>query len=128
MKADIEKRKYPRVKLTGYTANIAGESFVYSGVVQDASFEGIQLSDLPKRFSAVKGERFSVIVSSFFDSTHYKLTVHSQWRRKSDIYVAVGFNVVNAPASWKTFIRQALPEQQNETEEEVWDKYLSAKV
>ncbi|XOF32194.1 MAG: PilZ domain-containing protein [Candidatus Electrothrix sp. YB6] len=134
MTKHIERRKHPRIKLTGYTADITDGSIVYTATVQDASFEGVLLNDLPKRFATtVKGEQFSIIVSGYTDSTHYKFKVHSCWQQQDAFSVMVGFNIVNAPASWKALIRQELPmeEQDNQEEnqeEEIWDQYVSARV
>ena len=83
--------------MDGYTANIASDGFVYTATVQDVSLKGIQLQGLPARFTAVKGERFSVVISDYQEVMHYKLTVHSKWRKKDGRLVAVGFHIANAP-------------------------------
>ena len=125
---DIEKRIQPRMQLNGYTADIIQEGSVYTATVQDASLQGLQLQDLPTRFSAVKGEKFTVIVSSLFDSEHYKLTVHSQWRKKNGRSVVIGFHVVNAPAAWKQLISIKMPDNNFESPEEgIWDQYVGAR-
>ena len=130
MYKNIEKRLKPRMELNGYTADIIQDGFVYTATVYDASLEGIQLQDLPARFFAVKGDRFTIIVSSFLDSSiHYKLTVHSQWRKKEGRSVIVGFHVANAPAAWKQLINMRMPENDLESPEEgIWDQYISARV
>ena len=129
MNNNIEKRLQPRMPLNGYTADIIQDGFVYTATVQDASLNGICLYDLPDRFSAVRGDRFTVIVSSFFSSTHYKLTVHSQWKKKDYRTVAIGFNIVNAPATWKKLINTRMPENVLELSEEgAWDQYAGARV
>ena len=124
-----EKRRQPRKQLDGYTANIANNGFVYNATVQDISLKGIQLQGLPDRFTAVKGEQFSVVVSDFQDVTHYKLTVHSKWRKKDGRMVAVGFHIANAPVSWKHFIRQEVPaDDDGSSEKGAWDQYVGARI
>ncbi|MCI5207651.1 MAG: PilZ domain-containing protein [Candidatus Electrothrix sp. ATG2] len=127
MKKNIENRLQPRMPLNGYTADIIQDGFVYTATVQDASLQGLQLQDLPGRFNVCKGEQFTIIVTNFLDSMHYKLTVHSQWRRKIGRSVVIGFRIVHAPAAWKQFINLSLPVNNFESpEEEVWDQYASA--
>ena len=127
MYENIEKRMQPRMPLNGYTADIIQDGFVYTATVQDASLQGVQLQDLPTRFTVCRGEQFTIIVTNFMSSEHYKLTVHSQWRRKNGRSVAVGFHVVNAPAAWKQLINMSIPESDFAAcEEGVWDQYVSA--
>lgn len=129
MTKNIEKRIQPRMQLDGYTANIASDGFFYTATVQDVSLKGLQLQGLPARFTAVNGERFTVVVSDFQEVRHYKLTVHSKWRKKDGRLVAVGFYIANAPGSWKQFVRQELPAQEGEfSEEDIWDQYVGGRV
>ncbi|MCI5224434.1 MAG: PilZ domain-containing protein [Candidatus Electrothrix sp. AR4] len=80
MTMPIEKRKQPRMNVSGYIADIADGKFVYTGIVQDISFEGLRLHDLPDKFSR-KGDVFKVVVSNELHSLHYKLSVYPQWRK-----------------------------------------------
>ena len=129
MNKNIEKRRQPRAQLGGYTANIASDGFVYTATVQDVSLKGIQLQGLPARFTAVKGERFSVVISDYQDLMHYKLTVHSKWRKKDGRLVAVGFHIENAPVSWKQLIFQEMPTPEHDSsEDDAWDQYVGARV
>jgi hypothetical protein len=126
---NVEKRRQPRMQLTGYTANIACDGFVFSATVQDVSMKGIQLQGLPARFTAIKGEKFSVVISDYQEVMHYKLTVHSRWRKKDGRLVAVGFHVASAPVSWKQLISEQLPVQkQDDADDGAWDQYVGARV
>lgn len=117
------------MQLDGYSANIASDGFVYTATVQDVSLKGIQLQGLPARFTAVKGEQFSVVISDYQDLTHYKLTVHSKWRKKDGRLVAVGFHIKNAPVSWKQLISQEMPTPDHDASEgDPWDQYVGARV
>jgi hypothetical protein len=128
MNKNIEQRRQPRIRLDGYTANIANDGFVYTATVQDVSLKGMQLQGLPTRFTALNGEQFSVVVSDFQEVRHYKLTVHSKWRKKDGRLVAVGFHITNSPSSWKQFISQEMPEHDHDaSEEDVWDQYVGAR-
>lgn len=100
-----EKRRQVRMKLKGYIADIADGHFIYGGVVEDVSNEGLRLNDLPDKF-AVEGKRYSVIVSGGPNSPCYKLKVAPRWRRKNGILVDVGFNIAEASAGWETFVQK----------------------
>ncbi|XOF32192.1 MAG: PilZ domain-containing protein [Candidatus Electrothrix sp. YB6] len=108
-KKNSPKRKDPRVKLIGYSADITDGSSIYTATVRDASFGGIQLNDLPKKFTATEKSRFNIVVSGYADSTHYKLQVQPRWRRQGAFSTLVGFNILNAPAGWNSLILQELP-------------------
>jgi hypothetical protein len=128
MYENTEKRLQSRVQLDGYTADIIDDGFVYTATVEDASLQGIQLQDLPTRFTACKGEKFTIIVTNLINSMHYKLTVHSKWRKKSGRSVVIGFHVVNAPAAWKQLINISIPENNLKSPEDgIWDQYTSAR-
>jgi len=119
-----EKRRQPRRRLNGYTADIASAGLVYTATVEDVSLKGLQLQGLPATFTAVKGEQFYVVVSDFEDMQHFKLTVHSKWRKKDGRLVILGFAIINAPTSWNRFIRKEIPQQNHgASEEDVWDQY-----
>lgn len=102
-----EKRRQFRMKLKGYIADIADGHFVYGGMVEDISLEGLRLNDLPDKF-AVQGKRYSVVISGGPDSPCYKLNVSPCWRRKNGILVDVGFNIAEAPEGWRHFVQKIL--------------------
>jgi len=111
MEEKSEKRHEHRAKLKGYIADIADGHFIYGGMVEDVSLEGLRLNDLPDKFS-VAGKKYSIIVSSGPDCPCYKLKVAPRWRRKNGILVDVGFNIAEAPESWQDFVQRMLPQQQ----------------
>lgn len=128
MKNTIEKRKQSRVNLSGYIADIADGNFVYTGTVQDVSTKGLRLNDLPNKFT-FNGKAVKIVVSHEFSSTHYKLQAYPQWRIINGISLDVGFNIINAPASWNTLIQQSIPTKENKNHEgDIWDQYIGAKV
>lgn len=109
MEKASEKRRQIRTKLKGYIADIADGHFIYGGMVEDVSMEGLRLNDLPDKF-AVEGKKYSVVVSGGPDSPCYKLKVAPRWRRKNGILVDVGFNIAEAPAGWKAFVQKIIPQ------------------
>ncbi|WP_417909133.1 PilZ domain-containing protein [Candidatus Electronema sp. PJ] len=117
MDLTVEKRRQTRTKLKGYIADIADGHFIYGGMVEDVSLEGLRLNDLPDKFS-VEGKRYSIVISGGPDSPCYKLKVAPRWRRKNGILVDVGFNIAEAPVGWKTFVQNIMPKLKTVSVEE----------
>ena len=100
-----ERRRQARMKLEGYSADIADGPLVFVGTIQDISLEGFCLNDLPDRF-AIKGKNYRVIISGGPNSTPYKMTVFPKWGRINQLSMDVGFKITEAPARWEEFIRE----------------------
>ena len=115
MEEHAEKRHEYRARLKGYIADIADGHFIYGGMVEDVSLEGLRLNDLPDKFS-LEGRKYSIIISGGPDLPCYKLKVAPRWRRKNGILVDVGFNIAEAPKSWQDFVQRVMPTQQEEHE------------
>ncbi|MCI5143851.1 MAG: hypothetical protein D3909_19440 [Candidatus Electrothrix sp. ATG1] len=79
---------------------------------------GMQLTDLPCSFLAVDNEKFIIVVSNTLELTHYKLTAHSQWVKRSGRTVGVGFHIVYAPVDWRKLIEITAPESEKKLSEE----------
>ncbi len=115
MEEQAEKRQECRARLKGYIADIADGHFIYGGMVEDVSLQGLRLNDLPDKFS-LEGRKYSMIVSGGPDAPCYKLKVAPRWRRKNGILVDVGFNIAEAPESWQDFVQRMLPQHGGEHE------------
>lgn len=129
MDLTIEKRRQVRTKLKGYIADIADGHFIYGGMVEDVSLNGLRLNDLPDKFS-VEGKKYSIVISGGPDSPCYKLKVAPCWRRKNGILVDVGFNIAEAPAGWKTFVQNIMPKLKTGSAEEddhcLWERHTGS--
>jgi hypothetical protein len=124
MEETVEKRKQARVKLKGYIADIADGHFIYGGIVEDISLEGLRLNDLPDKF-AVIGRQYSIMVSGGPDCPCYKLKVSPCWRKKNGFLLDVGFKIVENPANWHNFVRQLILNKRNK-ERSIWEQYADS--
>jgi hypothetical protein len=123
MADEIEKRRQIRARLRGYIADIADGNFIYGGIIEDVSYDGLRLNDLPLRF-AVEGRKYCIVVSGGSNDDHYKLSVTPRWRRKNGASMDVGFKVSDAPREWKLLLSKVIPKETVEIEEEdVWDQF-----
>ncbi len=107
MGEQIEKRRHVRVELEGYIADVADGYFVYAGMVEDVSLSGLRLNELPGKFS-VEGKKYTIVVSGGPDFDCYKLKVVPRWRKNDGIFLAAGFDIVEAPDEWRGFVRKVL--------------------
>jgi hypothetical protein len=122
----IDKRRYKRMKLKGYIADVADGHFVYDGIVEDISLEGLRLVDLSDRF-VVENRRYNLVVSGGPDSMSFKLKVTPRWKRVNKYYIDVGFQIVDAPSSWKKFVQQMLAGKKNK-EEDIWEQFSGSSL
>ncbi|RWX48616.1 hypothetical protein VU01_10395 [Candidatus Electrothrix marina] len=105
-------RKYPRMELRDYTAQLINEDSSYTGTIRDASLGGLQVQGLPVKFNENKEGPLTIMVSNFLDSKHYKLIVHQKWANsskwgwgiKKDRSLTAGFSIIKAPTEWKEFM------------------------
>ncbi len=122
--SDIDKRRYERVELKGYIADIADGHFIFGGIIEDVSLDGLRLNDLPVRFG-IDGKQYRIVVSGGPSNKHFKLTVFPCWKDERGSSMDVGFEVVENNGEWKTFVKQLLPDISSE--EDVWDQYSAGK-
>lgn len=121
-KTGMEKRRYERIQLKGYIADIADGKFIYGGIIEDISEDGLRLNDLPAKFS-IEGKRYNLVISGGPSNDYFKLTVFPRWRSKNGRTVDVGFRVVESSQGWKTLLKRSIPKIQED--EDVWDQYSS---
>ena len=112
------------MELQGHIADIADGNFVYGGMIEDISLEGLKLTSLPTKF-LLEGKKYCIVVSGGMDGTHCKLTVRPRWRRKTGTGMSmdVGFKIIDPSPEWKALVKRVSPE--NTKEEDVWDQYSS---
>ncbi|XOF33099.1 MAG: PilZ domain-containing protein [Candidatus Electrothrix sp. YB6] len=127
MSERIDKRRYKRAKLKGYIADVADGHFVYDGIVEDISLQGLRLVDLSDRF-VVENRKYNLVVSGGPDSMSFKLKVTPRWKRVNGYYIDVGFQIVDAPSSWKQFVQQMLPADKKDKKEDVWEQFSGSSL
>lgn len=116
-----EKRRHKRMELHGHIADIADGNFIYGGIIEDVSMDGLKLKDLPGKF-AIEGRIYCIVVSGESSETHLKLKVRPRWKRmvKSGLSMDVGFMVVDAPREWKALVNRMMPKMKKD-DPDVWD-------
>lgn len=102
----ILKRRNSRFNVHGLVGDIADGNLVLGGIVEDVSFNGFRMSNLPKNFSAAR-RSYTTVISG--NNKHYRCIVVPCWSQKSDKsrFVDVGFKIVQAPWEWTEFVLSA---------------------
>jgi hypothetical protein len=100
------KRRHSRFDVNGFVADIADGNIVLGGIVEDVSFNGFKMSNLPKNFSAAR-RSYTTVISG--NNKHYRCIVVPCWTQKADKsrFVEVGFKIVQAPWEWTEFVLSA---------------------
>ena len=121
MAENMEKRRHERMELHGHIADIADGNFIYGGIIEDVSLDGLKLNSLPTKY-AIKGKTYCIVVSGGASDANFKLKVRPRWQRtvKSGFSMDVGFLVVDAPLEWKKLVNKMMPKKKKD-EADVWD-------
>jgi hypothetical protein len=103
------KRRHSRVEVNGFVGDIADGNLVLGGIIEDVSFSGFKMSNLPKNFSAAH-RSYTTVISG--NDKHFKCVVIPCWTKKAENKrsVEVGFKIIQASWEWTEFVlRVATP-------------------
>ncbi len=97
------KRRHSRIEVQGFEGDIADGNFVIEGAVEDVSFGGFKMSNLPRNF-LTSSQNYTTVVSGM--GKHFRLIVTPCWKKMaaSNHSMEVGFKIVGAPWEWSEFI------------------------
>ena len=109
-----EHRKYHRIEVDGFSADISDGVGFFPGVISDISRFGMLMSDLPKRINE-STKRMTIVVSGH--GKNFKMLVRPKWTESGGLRKKVGFEIINTPWEWTEFVMQMEPE----IDDEVWD-------
>ncbi len=106
-RAQIIRRKNKRTHVKGFIGDIADGNFVFGGIVEDISSEGLKISNLPSDFPITK-HSYRTVISG--DGKHYRVLVRPCWTKKDDLTktMEAGFKIVDAPWEWEEFVLDAV--------------------
>lgn len=107
------KRLDERVELRGLQAAISDGNRVFDGYVEDVSFSGFKITQLPKEFK-VEARQYVTVVSGY--RKNFKIVIQPRWNKKTNkgLSQEVGFMIANPPWVWTEFIQDILPEEEPE--------------
>jgi hypothetical protein len=100
------KRRQSRVDVNSFVGDIADGNFVLKGIVEDVSFSGFKMSNLPRNFSAAH-RSYTTVISG--NDKHYRCVVIPCWTKKAknNRTVEVGFKIIQASWEWTEFVLNA---------------------
>ncbi len=99
-----EKRVNKRLKSRGITVDIDNGTYIVDGYIDDISFNGIKVIQLPNRFFIQKTKSITVTTEN---NLNFKFKIHPCWinRKFPGDFQEVGFKIIDPPASWLTFVQ-----------------------
>ena len=109
MRADGVYRRYQRKDVLDYTGDIAENSRVLAGTVENISANGFKLSGVPDAFNGDK-LNYQVLVSGC--GRRFKLMAKPCWEKKNLGSVEIGFKVIDASWEWYEFVLDAFNAEQ----------------
>lgn len=101
MDAGIEKRKYPRIVISGMYFDVSDGFGCCSGVVHDISQFGLCLAQLAKRLG--KNTDTYMVVASQGDK-YFKFRVRPRWERIGRLNKKVGVEIDEVPHQWTEYV------------------------
>lgn len=108
----LEQRHHRRLRSPGLTADIEDGRFISDGYIDDFSFDGLRVTQLPKRF-IINKDHFFILVSGH--NKLFKLEISPCWvqRKFPGNYQIVGFKIINPTRSWIEFVRDNTCEREH---------------
>ena len=103
----MNRRRYPRILLTGMVADISDGRGFFTGTVHDVSRVGISLDDIPSKMSS-HAELLTVIVNG--QGGHFKLKLKPKWENVAGRQKLVGGRIEQCPIAWTDFVMNFEPE------------------
>lgn len=106
------KRRYFRIDVQGFEADISDDIGFCSARVKDVSRFGICLSEMPRKLH-VKGDKFLLVISG--NGRRFKVQAQGKWEKKQGLDSLVGVEIKNAPWGWTEYVSAIEP-----IDDDVW--------
>ncbi len=100
--ARIEKRKYPRIVVTGMGIDVSDGIGCWSGTVSDVSRNGLCVSDLGLVLGK-KTNTYTVVASKGL--SHFKFRVKPRWEVVRARSKTMGVEISETPGKWVEYVQ-----------------------
>lgn len=109
---DMNKRRHPRIAVTGMVADISDDKGFFTGTVHDISRFGMALDGIPEKMNA-HAKHLTVIVDGL--GGHFKLRVAPRWETVAGRQKIVGGQIEHSPIAWTDFVMRFEPK-----DDDIW--------
>lgn len=103
----MNKRRHPRIAMTGMVADISDGRGFYTGMVHDISRYGLALEDIPAKINS-HVDHLTVIVDG--QGGHFKLRVNPKWEDVAGRQKLIGGRIEHCSIAWTNFVMHFEPE------------------
>lgn len=104
----MNKRRHPRMALTGMVADISDGRGFFPGRVHDISRFGLAIDDIPSKMNS-HVEYLTVVIDG--QGGHFKLRIRPRWETVADRQKIVGGEIEKTPFAWTEFVLRFEPEK-----------------
>jgi hypothetical protein len=98
----MEKRRHPRIVVTGMSIDVSDGIGCWSGTVNDVSRNGLRVSDLGSMLGKKTGT-YTVVASKGW--THFKFRVKPRWEVVRAQIKTMGMEIAETPGKWTEYIQ-----------------------
>jgi len=103
----MNKRRHPRIALTGMVADISDGRGFFTGIVHDISRSGLALENIPAKVNS-HADQLTVIVNG--RGGRFKLSLSPKWENIADRQKLIGGRIEQCSVAWTNFVMHFEPE------------------
>jgi hypothetical protein len=111
----MNRRRFPRMGITGMVADISDGKGFFTGKVHDISRFGLALDDIPAKINS-HAQRLTVIVDG--QGGHFKLKISPRWETDAGRQKLIGGRIEQSSLAWTDFVIDFEPEN-----DDVWGNF-----
>lgn len=103
----MNRRRHPRIGITGMVADISDGRGFFTGTVHDISRFGLAVDDLPEKINS-HAHRLTVIVDG--QGGHFKFKIRPRWETVAGHQKFIGGQIEQSSIAWTDFVMNFEPE------------------
>ncbi|MBU1568669.1 MAG: PilZ domain-containing protein [Proteobacteria bacterium] len=103
----MNKRRHPRMAMTGMVADISDGKGFYTGTVHDISRFGLALEDIPVKINS-HVDHLTIILDGW--GAHFKLKLSPKWENVAGRQKLIGGLIELCSNDWTDFVMRFEPE------------------
>lgn len=111
----MNRRRHPRMGITGMVADISDGRGFFTGTVHDISRFGLALDDLPEKIDS-RARRLTVIVDG--QGGHFKLKIKPRWETAAGRRKFIGGQIEQSSIAWTDFVMDFEPNN-----DDIWGNF-----
>ena len=104
----MDKRRYPRIPVANFTADVSDGDRFFPGEVVNISEIGLLLNDVPAKINH-QAKTLSLVVTT--KGKNFKVLVQSKWVQEVSNTKNLGLKILETNLDWITFVNKLEPQE-----------------